>query len=126
MKQFTINVHFDMVVTETVIAEDLESVKNIALINTCGRKLESEGECVRTDSCLVKKNDINLKRDEWFESLPIRELVSTEEFFHVWNDYKCINPQGFADVCEDIWHNGWDENDRWDFYNKYKDVFKKA
>lgn len=63
--------------------------------------------------------------DEWFETLLIRELVSTEEFYHVWEDYSCTCPQGFADVCEDIWYNGWSNEDREEFYKKYKDVFRK-
>lgn len=61
-------------------------------------------------------------RDEWFQNLPIRLLVSTEEFFHVWYDYKCTCPQGFSDVCEDIWFNAWNENDRNEFYLKYRDL----
>ena len=61
-------------------------------------------------------------RDEWFQNLEIRFLVSTEEFFHVWYDYKCTRPQGFSDVCEDIWFNGWDEDDRNEFYLKYRDL----
>jgi hypothetical protein len=66
----------------------------------------------------------NKERDMWFDNLLIRELVSTEEFFHIWADYNCTCPQAFADVCTDIWYNGWTEDDRWDFYKKYKTTFK--
>lgn len=62
-------------------------------------------------------------RNKWFENLLIRQLVSTEEFFHIWTDYKCTCPQGFADVCEDVWKNGWNETDRNTFYLKYRDIF---
>jgi hypothetical protein len=61
-------------------------------------------------------------RDGWFQDLPIRFLISTKEFFHVWYDYKCTSPQSFSDVCEDIWFNGWDEDDRNKFYLKYRDL----
>ena len=64
------------------------------------------------------------ERDMWFDNLLIRELVSTEEFFHIWADYNCTCPQAFADICTDIWYNGWTEDNRWDFYHKYKTTFK--
>lgn len=60
-------------------------------------------------------------RDEWFQNLEIRFLVSTEEFFHVWSDYGCACPQAFSDICDDIWFNGWDEEQRNKFYLKYRD-----
>ena len=66
----------------------------------------------------------NQERETWFNNLLIRELVSTEEFFHVWADYNCTSPQAFANVCNDIWCNGWSEYNRWNFYEKYKDTFK--
>lgn len=64
------------------------------------------------------------ERDMWFDNLLIRELVSTEEFFHIWADYNCTCPQAFADICTDIWYNGWTEDNRWEFYKKYKTTFK--
>lgn len=73
----------------------------------------------------VTKNRNTKMWDEWFEALLTRELVGTEEFYHVWEDYSCTCPQGFADVCEDIWYNGWSDEDRERFYKKYKDVFRK-
>ena len=73
----------------------------------------------------VKENEItpNKERDAWFDNLLIRELVGTEEFFYVWQDYKCTCPQGFSDVVTDIWYNGVSEEFKDEFYAKYKDVF---
>lgn len=63
-------------------------------------------------------------RDQWFDNLLTRQLVSTEEFFHVWDDYKCTCTAGFNNVCEDIWYNAWDEQLRNEFYLKYREVFE--
>lgn len=70
----------------------------------------------------VKFTDNN-ERDAWFDNLLIRELVGTEEFFYVWQDYKCTCPQGFSDVVTDIWYHGVSEEFKDEFYAKYKDVF---
>lgn len=73
----------------------------------------------------VKENEFtpNKERDAWFDNLLIRELVGTEEFFYVWQDYKCTTPQGFSDVVTDIWYHGVSEEFKDEFYAKYKDVF---
>lgn len=61
--------------------------------------------------------------NEWFDKLLIRELVSTEEFFYIWDDYSCTNPEAFSDVATDVWYNGVDDEFRRDFYEKYHKVF---
>lgn len=63
------------------------------------------------------------KRDKWFDNLSVRHLVSTEEFFYVWDDYKCTCTAGFALVCNDLWYNGVSEDFRDEFYLKYRDEF---
>ena len=65
----------------------------------------------------------NAVRDEWFQNLLTRQLVSTEEFFHVWDDYKCTCSAGFDLVCDDIWFNAWDDELRNEFYLKYREIF---
>lgn len=47
------NVHFDMVVTEEMIAEDYESARSKAEIQTQDKNLDKESECYEIDSCLV-------------------------------------------------------------------------
>lgn len=53
MKKFTINVHFDMVVTEEVAANDLQEARRLAELKAQGRDLNKESECYGVDSCLV-------------------------------------------------------------------------
>lgn len=57
MKRYVINVHFDMVVTETVNAENLDQAKIIAEQRAASRNLMKDGECSGTDSCLVEEKD---------------------------------------------------------------------
>lgn len=59
MKEYTINVHFDMVVTETVIAEDLDEAKEKAETLAAERNLSKYGDCAGVDSCLVSEKEID-------------------------------------------------------------------
>ena len=52
------NVHFDMVVTEEMIAEDYESARSKAEIQTQDKNLDKESECYEIDSCLVEENEV--------------------------------------------------------------------
>lgn len=54
VKRYIINVHFDMVMTETVDAENLNQAKVIAEQNAASRDL-SKCDCAGTDSCLVEE-----------------------------------------------------------------------
>lgn len=58
MKKFTINVHFDMVVTEEVIAEDYQEARRLAELRAQEKSLDKESECYGTDSCLVEEEDL--------------------------------------------------------------------
>lgn len=58
MKKFTINVHFDMVVTEEVAANDLQEARRLAELKAQDRDLNKESECYGVDSCLVEETDI--------------------------------------------------------------------
>ena len=66
MKKYTINVHFDMVITEEVIAEDYQSARNLAELQAQGKSLDKESECYGVDSCLVEEEDLpqQCKEDE--------------------------------------------------------------
>lgn len=55
MKKFTINVHFDMVVTEEVIAESLDQAKEIAEEQASNRCLSKYADCAGVDLCLVEE-----------------------------------------------------------------------
>lgn len=58
MKKYTINVHFNMVITEEVIAEDYESAKKLAELQAQSKSLDKEATCSGTDSCLVEEVDL--------------------------------------------------------------------
>ena len=58
MNRYTINVHFDMVVTEDVIADDLDIAKEIAMEKAAAKDLNTEAECVGSDACLVEVNPV--------------------------------------------------------------------
>lgn len=54
VRRYIINVHFDMVMTETVDAENLDQAKVIAEQKAASRDL-SKCDCAGTDSCLVEE-----------------------------------------------------------------------
>lgn len=58
MKKFTINVHFDMVVTEEVVAEDYQQARRLAELRAQEKSLDKESECYGIDSCLVEEEDL--------------------------------------------------------------------
>lgn len=66
MKKFTINVHFDMVVTEEVVAEDYQQARRLAELRAQEKSLDKESECYGIDSCLVEEEDLpqQCKEDE--------------------------------------------------------------
>lgn len=56
MKKFIINVHFDMLVTEEIVAEDYQEAKRLAELRAQEKPLDKESECCGIDSCLVEEN----------------------------------------------------------------------
>lgn len=69
MKKYTINVHFNMVITEEVIAEDYESAKRLAELQAQSKSLDKEATCRGTYPSLVKKVDLPLP----FDSQPVKD-----------------------------------------------------
>lgn len=63
MKKYTINVHFDMVITEEVTAEDYESARGQAELQAQSKSLDKDAECYGVDSCLVEEVDLPLPSD---------------------------------------------------------------
>lgn len=59
MKRYTINIHFDMVITEIVVAETYDEARRIAEQQAENRSLEKHGDCCGVDSCLVDEEDID-------------------------------------------------------------------
>ena len=58
MKKFTINVHFDMVVTEEVVAVDYQQARRLAELRAQEKSLDKKSECYGIDSCLVEEEDL--------------------------------------------------------------------
>lgn len=52
MKRYTINVHFDMVVTEEVEAENIDEARQTAERLAAEKDL-NKADCMNVDSCLV-------------------------------------------------------------------------
>lgn len=48
-----------MVVTEEVVANDLEEARHLAELKAQDRDLNNESECYGVDSCLVEETDIS-------------------------------------------------------------------
>ena len=59
MKKFIINIHFDMVVTEEVIAEDYQKARRLAELRAQEKSQDKESECYGIDSCLVEEEDLS-------------------------------------------------------------------
>lgn len=64
MKRYTINVHFDMVITEVVTAEDYESARRQAEQLAQKKSLDKEAECCSTDSCLVEETELEMEKQK--------------------------------------------------------------
>ena len=62
MKKYTINVHFDMVVTEEVTAENYESARTQAELQAQDKSLDKEAECYGVDSCLVEETELECEK----------------------------------------------------------------
>ena len=75
MKKYTINVHFDMVITEEVIAKDYQSARNLAELQAQNKSLDKEAECYGVDSCLVEEEDLPLSSD----AQPVKDWADIEK-----------------------------------------------
>lgn len=59
MKKYIFNIHFDMVVTEEVIAEDYDSAKIQAHSQAGDKSLDKQAECFGIDTCLVEETELD-------------------------------------------------------------------
>lgn len=75
MKKYTINVHFDMVITEEVIAKDYQSARNLAELQAQDKSLDKEAECYGVDSSLVEEEDLPLSSD----AQPVKDWADIEK-----------------------------------------------
>lgn len=61
MKKYIFNIHFDMVVTEEVIAEDYDSAKIQAHSQAGDKSLDKQAQCFGIDTCLVEETELDCK-----------------------------------------------------------------